>query len=61
MAVEQVFNSNLVPEIQRVHQATSEFKDFAFIWWYKLAATNALHSTWEQLKKAMRDRFIFFL
>jgi hypothetical protein len=32
MVVEQKFNSHLVPEIHRVRQATSEFKDFATIW-----------------------------
>ena len=29
MAVEEEFNSHLVPEIHRVKHATSEFKDFA--------------------------------
>jgi hypothetical protein len=29
MAVEQEFNSHLVPEKHRVKHATSEFKDFA--------------------------------
>ena len=33
MYVEQKFNSHLVLEIHRVKQATSEFKDFAKIWW----------------------------
>ena len=36
MTVEQKFNSHLVPEIHRVRQATSEFKDFAIIWWSEL-------------------------
>ena len=58
MTIEQVFNSHLVPEIHRVQQATSEFTDFAYICWYGLVVTNVLPSTWEQLKKAMRDCFI---
>jgi hypothetical protein len=58
LVVEQVFNSRIVPEIHRVQQATSEFKDFASIWWYGLNATNALPNTWEHLKEAMRDHFI---
>jgi hypothetical protein len=33
MAVEQKFSSHLVPEQHHVRQATSEFKDFALIWW----------------------------
>ena len=51
MVVEQVFNSHPIPEIHRVRQATSELKDFSYIWWYGLVVTNALPGTWEQLKK----------
>jgi hypothetical protein len=47
MAVEQEFNSHLVPEMHIIQQATSEFKDFAFVWWYGLAVTNALPSIYE--------------
>ena len=36
MTVEQKFSSHLVPERHRVRQATSEFKDFAIIWWNEL-------------------------
>ena len=38
MTVEQKFSTHLVPEHHRVWQATSEFKDFAIIWWNGLAA-----------------------
>ena len=38
MIVEQKFSAHLVPEHHRVRQATSEFKDFAIIWWNGLAA-----------------------
>jgi hypothetical protein len=37
MTVEQKFSSHLVLEQHRVRQATSEFKDFALIWWNELA------------------------
>jgi hypothetical protein len=37
MTVEEKFSSHLVPEQHRVRQATSEFKDFALIWWNELA------------------------
>jgi hypothetical protein len=37
MIVEQKFSSHLVPEQYHVRQATSEFKDFALIWWNELA------------------------
>ena len=58
MTVEQKFSAHLVPEQHRVRQATSEFKDFAIIWWNGLAAQDALPGTWEELKVAMRDRFV---
>jgi hypothetical protein len=37
MTVEQKFSGHLVPKQHRVRQATSEFKDFAIIWWNSLA------------------------
>ena len=43
MTVEQKFSAHLVPEQHRVRQATSEFKDFAIIWWNGLAAHDAFH------------------
>jgi hypothetical protein len=58
MTVEQKFNAHLVPEQHRVRQATSEFKDFAIVWWNGLAVGNALPTTWEDLKRVMRDRFV---
>jgi hypothetical protein len=33
MIVDNKFSSHLVPEQHHVRQATSEFKDFAIIWW----------------------------
>jgi hypothetical protein len=36
MIVEQEFSSHLVTEQHHVRQATSEFKDFALIWWNEL-------------------------
>jgi hypothetical protein len=58
MMVEQKFIAHLVPEQHRVRQATSEFRDFATIWWTGLAAEGTSPSTWEELKVAMRDRFV---
>jgi hypothetical protein len=58
MTVEQKFSAHLVPDQHRVRQATSEFKDFAIIWWNGLAAHDALPGMWEELKVAMRDRFV---
>ena len=58
MTVEQKFNSHLVPEQHRVRQATSEFKDFAIIWWNELVNTRAAPQTWNVLKDELRARFV---
>src|SRR6185437_1646759 len=58
MTVEQKFSAHLVPEQHRVRQATSEFKDFAIVWWTGLIAEDAAPTTWNDLKSAMRDRFV---
>jgi hypothetical protein len=58
MTVEQKFNSHLVPEQHRVRQATSEFKDFAIIWWNELVNTRAAPQTWNALKEEMRACFV---
>jgi hypothetical protein len=58
MTVEQKINSHLVPEQHRVRQATSEFRDFAIIWWNELVNTRAAPQTWNALKEEMRARFV---
>jgi hypothetical protein len=58
MMVEQKFSSHLVPGQHKIQQATSEFKDFAIIWWNGLAAIGGLPMTWEGLKVAISERFV---
>jgi hypothetical protein len=58
MTVEQKINSHLVPEQHRVRQATSEFRDFAIIWWNELVNTHAAPQTWNALKEEMRACFV---
>jgi hypothetical protein len=58
MTVEQKFSSHLVLEQHRVRQATSEFKDFALIWWNELATLGLQPHTWDGLKTTMRQRFV---
>jgi hypothetical protein len=58
MIVDKKFSSHLVPEQQRVRQATSEFKDFAIIWWNELSSLRLQPNTWDRLKDAMRERFV---
>jgi hypothetical protein len=47
-----------VPEHHQIRQATSEFKDFAIIWWTGLVGDGREPTTWDELKDAMRDRFV---
>jgi hypothetical protein len=54
MTVEQKFSFHLVPEQHHVRQATSEFKDFALIWWNVLATLRLQLDTWDRLKTTMR-------
>ena len=58
MIVEQKFNSHLVPDVHQVWQATSEFKDFAIIWWNEVVKSRQDPQTWDRLKLAMRSRFV---
>ena len=58
MTIEQKFASHLVPEHHQVRQATSEFKDFAIVWWTGLVGDGRAPTTWDDLKVAMHDRFV---
>jgi hypothetical protein len=58
MTVEQKFSSHLVPEQHHVRKATSEFKDFALIWWNELATLGLQPYKWDGLKTVMRQRFV---
>jgi hypothetical protein len=58
ITIEQKFSSHLVSEQHRVRQATSEFKDFALIWWNELATLGLQPHTWDGLKTTMHQRFV---
>jgi hypothetical protein len=58
MTVEQKFSSHLIPKQHRVSQATSEFNDFALIWWNELATLGLQPHTWDGLKTAMHQRSV---
>jgi hypothetical protein len=58
MIVEQKINSHLVPERHRVKEATSDFKDFAIIWWNELVNTRVAPQTWNALKEEMWACFV---
>jgi hypothetical protein len=60
LVVDQKFACHDVPEDKRVRAATSEFTDFASVWWCEYCRThiNALPLTWDDLKQIMRARFV---
>ncbi|CAN6355662.1 unnamed protein product [Urochloa humidicola] len=60
LAVEQKFNSHLVPIEHRGRLATSEFTSFALFWWNDLCTNHAANvpQTWTVLKQRMKSRFV---
>jgi hypothetical protein len=60
LSVEQKFASHDIPETQRVRAATSEFTNFASVWWseYCRNHVNNIPTTWDTLKQAMRQCFV---
>jgi hypothetical protein len=58
MTIDNKFSSHLVLEQHHVRQATSEFKDFAIIWWHELSSLRLQLDTWDRLKAAIRERFV---
>jgi hypothetical protein len=54
------FSCHDIAPSSQVKAVIGEFTDFALIWWreYKSKHTTAVPTTWEQLKTAMRHRFV---
>jgi hypothetical protein len=60
LAVDQKFACHAFPANNQVRAATSEFTDFASIWWREHCGKhfNNIPTTWEALKLLMRHRFV---
>ena len=60
MAVEQKFTCHNFSENACVRVATSEFTDFASVWWIEHSKKNPnnMPQTWDALKRVMRARFV---
>jgi hypothetical protein len=56
--VDNKFSSHLVPKQHHVRQTTSEFKDFAIIWWNELSSLRLQPNTGDRLKAAIHERFV---
>lgn len=59
LTVKQKFACHEFPEDKKVRAATSEFSDFASIWWSEYGRTHQdIPRTWNALKTAMRHMFV---
>jgi hypothetical protein len=59
MAIEQKFECYDISDTKRIRAATSEFTDFASIWWQEYCRTNRdVPTAWEGMKRVMRARFV---
>jgi len=60
LEVEQKFSCHDIAAHSQVKAAISDFTDFSLIWWreYKMKHPTAIPTTWDQLKAAMRHRFV---
>jgi hypothetical protein len=60
LKVEQKFSCHAIAANSQVKAAVSEFIEFALIWWreYKTTHPNTVPTTWDDLKDAMRHRFV---
>jgi hypothetical protein len=60
LVVEQKFTCFEFPENARVRATTSEFSDFASVWWVEYGKKHAhdIPQTWIALKRVMRARFV---
>ncbi|XP_072148509.1 uncharacterized protein [Setaria viridis] len=60
IVVDQKFACHEFPENTRVRAATSEFTDFASVWWIEHGKKNPnnMPQTWDALKRVMRARFV---
>jgi hypothetical protein len=60
LAVEQKFTCFKFPKNARVRAATSEFSDFASVWWVEYGKKHAsdIPQTWITLKWVMQARFV---
>ena len=60
IAIEQKFACHEFPENTRVRAATSEFSDFATVWWNEHVKKNPnnIPQTWNALKRIMRARLV---
>jgi hypothetical protein len=60
LEVEQKFSCHDIAANSQVKAAISEITEFALIWWreYKTKHPSTVLSTWDELKAAMRHRFV---
>uniref|UniRef100_J3MF95 Retrotransposon gag domain-containing protein n=1 Tax=Oryza brachyantha TaxID=4533 RepID=J3MF95_ORYBR len=58
LAVEQKFSCYEFPDNKKVKAASSEFTSFASLWWNDICTRGLRPRTWNDMKRAMRSRFV---
>jgi hypothetical protein len=60
LSVDQKFACYEFSDDKKVRAATSEFTDFASVWWHEYQTKNpaTIPQTWNALKRIMRNRFV---
>ncbi|XP_039687225.1 uncharacterized protein [Medicago truncatula] len=61
--IEQIFNCHNYSDLEKVHIASIEFKEYALVWWDQLIKDRRRYGerpidTWEEMKRIMRRRFV---
>ena len=58
MRVNQIFDNHNYSEEKKVRIASSEFTEYALVWWDNLNRNGERAATWADMKRVMRDRFV---
>ena len=58
MRVNQIFDNHNFSEEKKVRVASSEFTEYALVWWDNLNRNGERAATWVDMKRVMRDIFV---
>ena len=58
MRVNQIFDNHNYSEEKKVRVASSEFTEYALVWWDNLNRNGERAATWVDMKRAMREIFV---
>ncbi|CAM0951129.1 unnamed protein product [Alopecurus aequalis] len=58
MRVNQIFDNHNFSEEKKLRVASSEFTEYALVWWDNLNRNGERPATWVDMKRVMRDKFV---